>query len=244
METTIQIRDLRNETGLNRREFAEHFGIPLRTVEDWEAGRRKPPEYVPRLLAYQIKMMIIKKESADAKKSRVDKSVDIIKDADGENVVVINDLRFKGRRSVDWNVVEEYLKEYIGEYAEIIETSDVIYIGSDFPDEFCHSKDTKTLKGANLYAKANASKIVKEMIEIASNKNFAQNYNEKHNADARFGWYRYDTRFALPVYNESGELERYNVFAARMLVRHAKDGKLYLYDILRTKKETSRPLEQ
>ena len=49
----------------------------------------------------------------------MDKKVDIIKDADGKNIVVINDLRFKGRRSVDWNVVEDCLKEYIGEYAEI-----------------------------------------------------------------------------------------------------------------------------
>ena len=28
--------------------------IPLRTVEEWEAGRRKPPEYIPRLKKYQI----------------------------------------------------------------------------------------------------------------------------------------------------------------------------------------------
>ena len=34
--------------------FAEHFQIPLRTVEEWEAGRRKPPEYIPRLIKYQI----------------------------------------------------------------------------------------------------------------------------------------------------------------------------------------------
>lgn len=58
--------------------------------------------------------------------------VDIIKDVDGKNVVVINDLRFKGRRSVDWNAVETCLKEYIGECAEITEISDVIYIGADF----------------------------------------------------------------------------------------------------------------
>ena len=28
--------------------------LPLRTVEEWEAGRRKPPEYIPRLKKYQI----------------------------------------------------------------------------------------------------------------------------------------------------------------------------------------------
>ena len=55
MDIREQIVRLREETGLNRKDFSEHFGIPLRTVEDWEAGRRTPPEYLPRLLSYQIK---------------------------------------------------------------------------------------------------------------------------------------------------------------------------------------------
>ena len=49
-----QIIDLRKGTELNRKSFAEHFGIPLRTIEDWQAGRRTPPEYVPRLIKYQV----------------------------------------------------------------------------------------------------------------------------------------------------------------------------------------------
>ncbi len=174
----------------------------------------------------------------------MNKKIDIIQDMDGNRIVVIHELCFKGRRSVDWNVVENRLKEYIGECAEITETSDLVYIGSDFPDEFVHSKDTKTLRGANLYAKANSSGIVKEMIEIAGNKTFAENYAQKHHADAKYGWYRYDTRFAIPIYDDDNELVKYNVFKARIVVRHAADGKLYLYDILRTKKETSRPPEQ
>lgn len=174
----------------------------------------------------------------------MDKKIDIIKDNDGNSIVVINDLRFKGRRNVNWNVVESCLKEYIGQCVGITGTSDVVYIGTDFPDEFAHSKDTKELRGANMYAKANSSGIIKEMIGIATNKSFTENYAKKHNTDAKFGWYRYDTRFAIPVYDDAGELVRYNVFKARILVRHAKDGKLYLYDILRTKKETSKPLEQ
>lgn len=48
------IIELRKETGLSRKEFSEHLGIPLRTIEDWEAGRRTPPEYIPRLIRYQI----------------------------------------------------------------------------------------------------------------------------------------------------------------------------------------------
>lgn len=55
METTDKIRELREQTGMTRKDFAVHMGIPLRTVEDWEAGRRRPPEYIPRLMSYQLK---------------------------------------------------------------------------------------------------------------------------------------------------------------------------------------------
>ena len=47
------------------------------------------------------------------------------------------------------------------------------------------------------------------------------------------------TKVALPVYGENENIERYNVYQAIMLVRHAEDGKLYLYDIIKIKKETS-----
>ncbi|MDE6750232.1 MAG: transcriptional regulator [Lachnospiraceae bacterium] len=43
------------EAGENRKEFSHHTRIPVRTLEDWEAGRRTPPEYIPRLIEYQMK---------------------------------------------------------------------------------------------------------------------------------------------------------------------------------------------
>ena len=170
-------------------------------------------------------------------------NVSIITDAESNQIVVINDLRFKRSKKIDWNVVESYLKEYIGVCTEIFDTNEMIYIGSDFPDEYSHSKDTKVLRGPNEYAKANASVASKELIQIASNKVFSENYKDKHNNKAKYGWYRYDTRFAIPKYDNDGELAGYNVFKGRLVIRHAKDGKLYLYDVLRIKKETSEPLE-
>jgi hypothetical protein len=38
---------------------------------------------------------------------------------------------------------------------------------------------------------------------------------------------------------KEGEAERYNVFHVLMLMRYTKDEKLYLYDIMEIKKETS-----
>ena len=54
MDPALKIRTLREETGMTRKEFSDHTGIPVRTLEDWEAGRRRPPEYIPRLFAYQL----------------------------------------------------------------------------------------------------------------------------------------------------------------------------------------------
>ena len=137
----------------------------------------------------------------------------------------------------------ELLKEYIGECYEIAESSEKIYIGKEFPDEFANAKDARGLKGANAKAKANAAQAIKELIQIAENKSEFSDYGDRHGNRAKNGWYRYDVRFGLPVYEENGTLIRYNIFSARMLVRHDSDGKMYLYDILRTKKKASNPLE-
>lgn len=168
------------------------------------------------------------------------RNVSVIQDADGNNIVVINDIIFKGKHSVEWSDVEKYLRQYIGEFYQIAETEDIIYIGTDLPDEYAGSNYTKHLKGAVAKAKANAAQAIPEMIEIATSKSFEANKKNKHSRHAKNGWYRYDTRFALPVYSDNNEVERYNVFTARLLIRHAASGKLYLYDILEIKKETSK----
>ena len=72
MEAAEKIRKIREQTGLSRKDFSMRIGIPLRTIEDWEAGRRRPPEYIPRLIAYQLKYEELiekkQKEEQDAEK--------------------------------------------------------------------------------------------------------------------------------------------------------------------------------
>ncbi len=170
----------------------------------------------------------------------------IIYDEKGKSIVVVNDILFKGKRTIDWEEVKEYLKRYINEKFEIIESADVIYVGSDFPDEYKGSNDTKRLRGTNAKAKANAVSTLPYMIQFATNKRWQENYKEKHGIDAAYGWYRFTTRFALPIYSDEGELVRYNVYRIEMLIRHASDGKMYLYDMVNIKKEkeTSTPPQQ
>ena len=168
-----------------------------------------------------------------------DRRISVIEDLDGKKIVVINDIIFKGKRSINWNEVEEYLRRFVGESYIVAETADIIYIGTDLPDEYAHSEYTRILKGANAKAKANAIQGIPEIIEISVKKSFTVNSKVKHKDDALHGWYRYESRFALPVYDELGEIERFNVFRVVMVIRHSRNGKLYLYDLLSIKKETS-----
>ena len=42
-------------TGLSQKAFGEWLNIPARTIEEWEAGRRKPPKYVVELIEYKVR---------------------------------------------------------------------------------------------------------------------------------------------------------------------------------------------
>ncbi len=170
-----------------------------------------------------------------------EEKVNIITDPEGRKIVLINDLLFKSRKSIDWEVVEQRLKEYIGKCYEIMDTSEKIFIGADFPDEFAHSKSKIMLKGANEKAKANIPVAVEQLVEIAIDKRERPDYDGKHGNEAKYGWYRYTTYFGIPIYSENGILERYSIFTTTMLVRRDADGKLYLYDFVGIKKEGVQP---
>ena len=171
----------------------------------------------------------------------MERNISVIKDVKGNQIVIVNDIRFKGKRNIDWDEVEQYLKQYVGEFIEIAGSKEIIYIGSDLPDEYSGSNYTAKLKGALAKAKANAAQGIPEMIEIAENRRFQEKLERKHNKNAKYGWYRYDSRFAIPVYRDDEEVERYNIFHASLIVRYSEDGKLYLYDVIDIKKRNEQP---
>lgn len=42
------------QSGMSRNEFSTWLGVLYRTMQEWELGRRKMPEYVLRLIAYKV----------------------------------------------------------------------------------------------------------------------------------------------------------------------------------------------
>ena len=44
------IKELRIQTGMSQSQFAEHFGVSVRSLQGWEAGK-KPPQGVVGMMA-------------------------------------------------------------------------------------------------------------------------------------------------------------------------------------------------
>ena len=52
----------------------------------------------------------------------MERNISVVKDVNGNQIVVINDIQFKGRQNINWDEVEQYLKQYVGEFVEIAES--------------------------------------------------------------------------------------------------------------------------
>lgn len=53
-----QFKDLLSQLGMSQAKFADHYGIPKRTVESWAMGERVPPDWSGRLLLSDMERMI------------------------------------------------------------------------------------------------------------------------------------------------------------------------------------------
>jgi len=79
----MNIREMRTQLGDTQSEFAMRYGIPFRTIQNWETGVRKPPEYIKSLLEVRTQTDLINRKTAafpkyNAKKSNLPKRSDYV----------------------------------------------------------------------------------------------------------------------------------------------------------------------
>lgn len=53
----MTIKEARIAAGMSRAEMSRTFEIPIRTLEDWDAGKSKPPAYVEKLILEKLHKM-------------------------------------------------------------------------------------------------------------------------------------------------------------------------------------------
>ena len=51
---SAQIKAARHAAGLTQKSMSDRFGIPKRSIENWEGGQRTPPEWAARLLLKEL----------------------------------------------------------------------------------------------------------------------------------------------------------------------------------------------
>ena len=60
--------------------------------------------------------------------------VKVVRDEQGNAIVIIPDIIFWNKQDIDWDAVKEYLKKYLGEIIENKQTKEKIEIGTKFAD--------------------------------------------------------------------------------------------------------------
>ena len=132
----MNIREMRTQLGDTQSQFAQRYRIPFRTVQNWEAGTRKPPEYMVKLLEQRIREDLVNRKTIalpqyDPQKKDLPKRSDYIgslswlkalQEHMGENVVFALDQalmcqgNFGGRSDeyIVWVYGDDSLAEYNG----------------------------------------------------------------------------------------------------------------------------------
>ena len=59
----MTIREMRKTLGNTQSEFAERYKIPFRTVQNWEAGMRTPPDYILDLLENKVRTDLVNRRT-------------------------------------------------------------------------------------------------------------------------------------------------------------------------------------
>ena len=125
---------------------------------------------------------------------------------------------------------KEHIKEQKGISYKNILTSNTILIDDKTANEYIYSCYTRWSKTDMKYVKCILANYIKELFMNASSKSYEANQKNKHNFDAKYGFYKYGVKFSIVDHDKE------TISTCSLLVRNDANGKKYLYDILDIKK--------
>lgn len=159
-----------------------------------------------------------------------------IRRLDGQTMVVL-DTQTDTRSH---KAAAAYLKALVNTekpFSTILADALPVYAGKDLPSEYKGSEYTLGMHRGLREVKMQAATNLGEMLLLAEDGEWRENVKEKHGKDAQNGWYRYKTRFAVPVLNARKAVDHYAVYGGVLLIRNDADGKSYLYDMVDVEKK-------
>lgn len=61
----MTLKELRELSGMTRKQFADYFDIPYRTIQDWELGNRECKQYFIDLMEYKLRKETVIREDTE-----------------------------------------------------------------------------------------------------------------------------------------------------------------------------------
>lgn len=106
---SMDIKELREATGMTQKAFAHFFGIPLSTLRKWEQGEASPAKYIVNLLARALPCANPLLQKIEGKNGAVyyyDRNQKAVFDVKGNKIFIQEDIE---------GVKEQNLKLYLAD---------------------------------------------------------------------------------------------------------------------------------
>lgn len=123
----ISIKNLRSRTGMSQSMFANYMEIPVRTLQEWEQGKRTPSSYIVKMIHRIIQLEEERKRDFTKKKVLLEQYTE--KDYTWEQLIQIYNEKMKVCKK------ENLIIEFIAQKPILTENGLVIGVTTDFPAE-------------------------------------------------------------------------------------------------------------
>lgn len=84
-------KELREQSGMNMKQFAAYFEIPYRTVQNWEAGVNKCPDYLLKLMKFKLDHDRMESERKEKIRKRLSEIGGILTTEEADKIFFSND---------------------------------------------------------------------------------------------------------------------------------------------------------
>lgn len=128
----MSIKELRNQINMTQKEFGDYFNIPVRTLQNWEGGQRRPPEYVVELIKYKIEKEKLGMKTLNILKNKEDGTLTLSYkgiDLEGYEYITVEEFIGIVEEADTWDMIEPEI------YSQALKDFDLDYSDYDDPDK-------------------------------------------------------------------------------------------------------------
>lgn len=157
----MSIKELRNQTNMTQQEFSDYFNIPVRTLQNWEGGQRRPPEYVVELIKYKIEKEKLGMKTLNILKNKEDGTLTLSYKGiglEGYEYITVEEFIGIVEEANTWDMIEPEI------YSQALKDFDLDYNDYDDPDKMWNDFIVEAKSG--IVGNCREVKILERALEV------------------------------------------------------------------------------